>query len=148
MGDLVFPDVMPASKKNKKPLSSEHKAALAEGRQSGNAIRRYLEALEDNRPKRGRRRSPESIANRLAEVNDAIPTASPIKRLSLLQEKENLEKAQAAPADSVDLSTLEDEFVEAAAAYGERKGISYATWRAMGVPAPLLARAGITRSGS
>ena len=34
-------------------------------------------------------------------------------------------------------------FVEAAAPYGERKGISYKAWREVGVPAAVLKRAGI-----
>ena len=38
-------------------------------------------------------------------------------------------------------------FAEAARAYGERKGISYAAWRAAGVSPAALKRAGISRAG-
>lgn len=133
------------AKKTKKVMSSEHKAALAVGRQSGNAVRRYLEALESNRPKRGRKRTPDSIAARLKAVNEELASASAIKRLNLLQEKENLEAELATPTETIDLASLEKEFAAHAAAYGQSKGISYATWRAMGVPAPLLTQAGISR---
>src|ERR1700689_982496 len=45
----------------KTPMSQAHKEALAIGREEGRAVRRYLEALEAHRPKRGRKRSQETI---------------------------------------------------------------------------------------
>ena len=45
----------------------------------------------------------------------------------------------------VDLDELEESFVGVAKAYGERKGIAYATWRDVGVSAATLNRAGIGR---
>ncbi len=51
----------------------------------------------------------------------------------------------AAIADEPDMSAVEAGFVEHAASYGQRKGIQYVTWREAGVPAELLARAGISR---
>ena len=48
--------------------------------------------------------------------------------------------------EKVDLSGLEQEFVDAAAAYSARKGISYAAWRELGVEPGVLKRAGIPRS--
>ena len=45
----------------------------------------------------------------------------------------------------VDLSALEADFVKTAAKYAERKGISYAAWRELGVPADVLKKAGISR---
>ena len=48
----------------KGPMTDEHKAALAKGRNEGNAVRNYLEALRANKPKRGRKRTRESIAAR------------------------------------------------------------------------------------
>ena len=46
---------MPANKKGAPPMSAEHKAALAAGRQQGITVRKYLEALEAHKPKRGRK---------------------------------------------------------------------------------------------
>ena len=57
----------------------------------------------------------------------------------------NLEKALSAGDQRVDLGQLEREFVNAARPYGARKGISYAAWRAAGVDAEVLRKAGITR---
>ena len=38
-------------------MSAEHKAALAQGRSEGKAVRDYLDALRANKPKRGRKRT-------------------------------------------------------------------------------------------
>lgn len=135
------------AKRGPKELSSEHKAAMAAGRTEGRAVKKYLEALEQNKPKRGRKRSPESIATRLEKIDDTISMAEPVARLTLVQERMDLEKELAAMEDPVDLESLEDEFVEAAPGYSERKGITYAAWREVGVPAAVLKRAGITRGG-
>ena len=138
---------MPTKKATaKKPMSSEHKAALAEGREQGRAVRAYLEALESNHPKRGRKRTPESIEKRLAVIDGALADADPLKRVQLLQERLDLTDELAKLTDTTDLTMLEAGFVKAAAGYSERKGISYATWREVGVPAATLTAAGIKRS--
>lgn len=138
---------MANSAQKRTPMSDEHKAALAEGREQGRAVRRYLEALEAHRPRRGRKRTPESMKKRLQAVEDALPTADPLKRLHLIQERLDLQNALEANESRVDLDTLEKEFVAAAGPYSERKNISYSAWRELGVPGPVLAKAGITRSG-
>ncbi len=124
---------------------TEHKAALAEGRQQGRAVRRYLEALESQRPKRGRRRTPEGIQKRLADVDERLSTADPLSPLHLTQERMNLERELTAGDDNVDLEALEAEFVEAAREYGERKGITYQAWRQAGIEPRVLKAAGIGR---
>ena len=135
----------PKTKRTKTPMSNEHKEALALGREQGRAVRRYLEALEAHRPKRGRKRTPESMQKRLAAIEEKLPSADPLTRVQLIQERMDLETELASKQDAVDLSSLEDEFVNAAASYGERKGISYAAWREAGVDAAVLRRAGVTR---
>ena len=132
--------------RKKSKMSDEHKAALAEGRTQSRAVRLYLEALESARPKRGRKRTPESIEKRIAAITDALPAAGPVQKLELVQEKIDLEAELNGLGTDVDISELEDAFVDAAQAYGERKGISYAAWRAVGVPAAVLKRAGISRA--
>jgi hypothetical protein len=129
----------------RKEMTDEHKAALAEGRSQGRAVRSYLEALDAHRPKRGRKRTPESMRARLATIESTIDSADPMTRLQLVQERLDLAAAIAAAETTIDLSALEEGFVAAAAAYGERKGISYSAWREVGVPAAVLKRAGIGR---
>jgi uncharacterized protein YicC (UPF0701 family) len=129
-------------------MTDSHKAALAEGRSQGRAVRRYLEALEAHRPKRGRKRTPDSIRKRLERIESEIGDADPLKRLQLIQERLDLQDELAASETTVDISELEAEFVKAAKGYAERKSISYAAWRELGVPAATLKEAGIGRGSS
>ena len=55
-------------------MSDEHKAALAQGRSEGKAVRDYLEALRANKPKRGRKRTADSIKKRLAAIDAELRT--------------------------------------------------------------------------
>ena len=136
------------AQRKKRTVSNSHKAAMAQGRTESRAISAYLEALESHRPKRGRKRTPDSIDKRLASIDASLESASAVKRLSLIQERIDLLNERESLQAKVDLSGLEDDFVSTARSYGQRKGISYAAWRELGVSAPVLKRAGITRSAS
>jgi len=127
-------------------MSDEHKAALAAGRSMGRSVKRYLEALEANRPKRGRKRSPESIKKRLDAIDAQLAAADPVKRLSMVQERIDLLQEIETMNGAADLTAVEDDFVTVARDYSISKGISYAAWREIGVPAVVLKRAGISRS--
>jgi hypothetical protein len=126
-------------------MTDEHKAALAEGRSQGRAVRRYLEALEAHKPKRGRKRTADSIKKRLAKIETELPEADRLKSLHLVQERIDLENELAGMDETIDLTSLENDFVKAAAPYSQRRGISYAAWRTLGVPPNVLKRAGIGR---
>ena len=69
-----------------------------------------------------------------------------MQRLHLTQEKIDLTAKIEVAETIADISSLEDEFVNVASDYGETNGISYAAWRAVGVPAAILKRAGVSRS--
>ncbi len=129
-------------------MSSDHKAALAEGRQQSRAVRDYLEVLDTQRPKRGRKRTPETVQKRLEAIEAGLKDANPLSRLQLVQERMDLQAEREAMDSRVDLSAIEEAFVTAAQPYGERKGIRYAAWREVGVPADVLKRAGIRRSAT
>ena len=134
------------SKPRSRTMSSSHKAALAEGRNESRSVRVYLEALESQRPKRGRKRTPESVKRRLASVNAALPNADPLRRVQLVQEQMDLRNELDAMNNKVDLRKLEAEFIASAKNYSQRKGISYSAWRSVGVPPAVLKKAGISRS--
>ena len=138
---------MATSKRKKTPMTDAHKAALAEGRSQGRSVRRYLEALEAHKPKRGRKRTPESMKKRLDKIDLDYVNADQLKRLQLAQERLDLQSELAATEETVDLDALQKDFVAAAKPYGERKGITYAAWRQVGVPDAVLKQAGITRAG-
>ena len=136
-----------ATKSRKKtPMSSSHKAALAKGREEGRVVRQYLEALESTKPKRGRKRTPDSIRKRLATIDATLPEAEPLSRLHLVEERQRLQSELANQGKTVDLAALEKAFVKVARPYGERKGISYSAWRTVGVSASVLQQAKIPRT--
>ena len=127
-------------------MSDSHKEALAIGREQGRAIRRYLEALEANKPRRGRKRTPEGIQKRLAAIDERLANAGPLDRLHLRQERMDLEAELATAGEGgVDLGALEAEFIQAAGPYSQRKGITYDAWRAAGVEPRVLKAAGLGR---
>src|SRR3954447_11403314 len=130
----------------KTKMTDEHKQALAEGRELGRAVREYLEALEAHKPKRGRRRTSDSVKKRLATVETDLKKASALNRLTLLQERRDLEVELAGmQGGGPDVAGLEKEFVKVAKSYSEKKGITYGAWREFGVTPEVLKRAGITR---
>ena len=129
-------------------MSEEHKAALARGREEGRVVRRYLEALESSKPRRGRKRTPESIKKRLVAIDASLATVDPLSRLHLIEERQRLETELAHTGETVDMAALEKSFVKVARVYGERKGISYSAWRTVGVSASVLQQAKIPRSRS
>ena len=112
------------------------------------AIRDYLKALEQNAPQRGRKRTTESVGRQMATLEGELAGASITKRLGLIQQRIELEADLEAlsQAASVDLTALEAGFATYAAAYGGRRGISYAAWREIGVSSATLKSAGIRRS--
>jgi hypothetical protein len=136
---------MPARTK-KRSMSAEHKAALAEGRNLSRSVGRYLDALEAHKPKRGRKRTPDSVKKQLAAVQESLKTAGGARRLELIQQRRNLEVEVAGmSAGGPDLTALEKEFIKSAKNFSARKGITYGTWREFGVPPEVLRKAGITR---
>ena len=82
---------MPTKKSVKRSMSDDHKASLAQGRTEGRAVRDYLEALAAHAPKRGRRRTVESVDRRLAAIEDELGTADAVARLKLVQERRDLQ---------------------------------------------------------
>jgi uncharacterized protein YicC (UPF0701 family) len=135
-----------AKKGPKNPLTDEHKAAMAAGRTEGRAVREYLDALRSNKPKRGRKRTPDSITARLKKIDEEIAVADPLEELRLIQERRNLTEELETMSAGIDMTALEAEFVKVAKSYSQRQGISYATWREVGVEASVLKAAGISRA--
>ncbi|HEY7704731.1 MAG TPA: hypothetical protein VID03_07875 [Acidimicrobiia bacterium] len=128
-------------------MSAQHKAALVQGRTEARAIRAYLDALGSRKP--GRPVTPVSLENRIAALQAKIDDEdNALRRVTLLQSRIELERSLAEAETSIDLTELEAGFVESAAAYSERKGITYPAWRQAGVPASVLKEAGIPRTRS
>jgi hypothetical protein len=127
----------------KKPMSKEHKDKLAAARREGRTVGAFLDALENSRPRRGRR--VDASPQRLAQLETEIAAASGVRKLELVQQKLELERLSRSNGTETDLDELRKQFAKVAKQYGERKGISYAAWRQVGVPAEVLREAGISR---
>ena len=130
----------------KSQMTEDHKQALAIGRAEGRMVRAYLEALESSKPKRGRKRTKDSITRRLERLDDELEMADPLRRLQLTQERLDLQEELEQMDNGVDLAHLESEFARVAKGYAKRKGITYAAFRQIGVPAAVLKKAGISRA--
>ena len=81
-----------APKSKKRVVSDEHKAAMAAGRTEARAVKNYLDALELTRPKRGRKRTPDSINARLEKINAELAregdlAASQVHRFLILHKE-------------------------------------------------------------
>jgi hypothetical protein len=126
-------------------MSQAHKAALAQGRRESKAISNYLGAIESRRP--GRKVTRESLEARLAGIDERIAAEpNPLKRVELVQSKLDSQKALQLMGEAQNEADVEKGFVENAASYSERKGITYGAWREAGVPAAVLKKAGIART--
>jgi len=88
--------------------------------------------------------SKESLAKRMDKVNQKLDASdNPLEAVDLIQAKLDIERSLAELDNAVDMEALEAGFVEHAASYSERKGVSYTAWREFGVPAKVLRDAGI-----
>ena len=83
----------------------------------------------------------------LAKIEQQLADADPVKRLQLIQDRLDIQSELESSENKADLEGLEVDFVQTAKGYSERKGISYAAWRELGVDAAVLKKAGISRAG-
>ncbi|MEY3806275.1 MAG: hypothetical protein RIR69_1087 [Actinomycetota bacterium] len=126
-------------------MSTAHKKALANGRNEGRIIREYLEIVEATKPKRGRRRTPESIARRLTTINTELKTADAVTKVRLIQERLNLRRELSGMKSKNEVVAAETKFVKVARSFSARNDISYDAWREFGVTPAVLKKAGITK---
>lgn len=134
-----------AARRPARSLSADHKLALVAGREQSRVVRRYLEALNASRSER-RSGSPEAMATRIEAIDAQLAAAEPAVKIRLIQERMDLYAQLKALGDRGRLAELEQAFVAAAAAYSERKGISYEAWQQVGVDAAVLQQAGLAPS--
>jgi hypothetical protein len=127
-------------------MSAEHKAAIAQGRREAKAIKAYLEAISVPK-RRGRPMTPEGLEARIAELDDRIrDEGDPLARVDLYQARLDAQASLDQLSATVDVDALEAGFVEYAASYSTRKGITWPAWREAGVSAEVLRAAGIKRT--
>ena len=132
----------------KRAMSADHKQKLAQGRNESRVVSRYLEAVVAGKGKRGRKRTPESISLQITRIDKELEAASAIRKLELTQRRADLVLEKERLLARVDLTSVEKDFVKVAKSYAARNGISYASFRSLGVPADVLKKAGISRARS
>lgn len=107
-------------------------------------VSEYLNSLTNGsqRPAEHRYRNPEA---QLESIDHALAHGdlTPVERLELVQKRMDIQNYL---DNNVEDPSLEENFLKVAKSFGDRKGITYAAWREMGVPASLLKAAGIDRT--
>ena len=127
-------------------MTDDHKAALAQGRAEARAIKAYL-AVATTPKKRGRPVTRASLEDRIATLDKKAQIEDdPLARVELIQARIDAQRSLDDLGTAADLEALESGFVEYAAAYSDRKGITWTAWREAGVPAATLRRAGIKQT--
>jgi hypothetical protein len=76
-------------------------------------------------------------------IKKPSPAVAGRRAPSLIQTKLDIERSLSEVENAQDMDSLEAGFVENAASYSERKGVTYTAWREFGVPAKVLRSAGI-----
>jgi len=119
--------------------------AIQRGRRESEAVSAYIQAIDSGGYSKSR--GP-SLDARLQKLNDKLeaPGLTVAQRVILIQRRMDILMAMdAGPA--LDMPALEQGFVEVVQSFSERHGITYATWRAVGVPARVLREAGYSEAG-
>ncbi len=118
---------------------------MAKGRTEARHVGAYLDALEANKPRRGRQRTAATIQKQLTKVQSDLRGATGMKKLELVARRIELEAELDAKQTRSDLSGLRRNFVKYAASYARRKEIPKQAFREAGVPAADIRDAGIRR---
>ncbi len=128
-------------------MTTEHKEALARGRNQSRVVRRYLDSLSDKR--RGRPVDRQSLEAKIGRLQSRISEEANVTRsVELVQQRLDLEERLAGLKDSENGDSVEQDFVSIAGDYSQQRGISYEAWREAGVPAAVLRQAGVSRGSS
>lgn len=107
-------------------------------------VRRYLAALKEHPARRGRRRSPEKLKQRIADLSGPPPpNVDALDWLLQIQERLDLEAELRRLEVLPDIAELEQQFVAVGAAFAKRRGVTYAALRQAGVPTVVLRKAGL-----
>ena len=130
-----------------KQLTTEHKEAMAAGRAEGRAVKAYLDALAEHRPRRGRQRTADSIRQRLTVITGELGSAT---SLSMLAETRRLLDQQPAITwfrgyDRLD-PALGNDRVHLLSQAGVRQQLDYVDKPAAGTSQPVLTLPGSVES--
>lgn len=131
------------------PTKKKRSTQAQTGREQSTIVRKYLLALEELSQIQRTRQSVDRMQERLQRVDAKIEaTADPLQRLELVQQRNQLSDQIAKVGNGgINIEELEERFIAVAKDFGDRKGIQVPAWREVGVPAPVLRRAGYAIRG-
>lgn len=132
---------------NDRPRTNERRGSNDD---PARTVRRYLSAIDGEKPGRTSQRTSDTIASRITKVDELMVSSDPLTRLHLMQERIELhgELLRLNQGEGIDRAQLERQFIKVARSYSDRHGLSYAAWRQAGVDADVLDAAGIRRGRS
>lgn len=104
-------------------------------------VEKYLELLDAGGGSSSAK--PKEVERKLNQINKKLRSAKGVKRLNLLQQREDIARVRASAQRSL---AAEAEFVDLLAHYAEQTGTSYTTLREFGLSRELLVRAGVPRT--
>lgn len=117
----------------------------ADLRAEARAVKNYLESLQSGRGSQGT--NPARLKERLERAQTSLASETNVlRRAEIVQSIHDLEDAIKRSGRGGEGVDLEAEFVKYGARYSERKGLEWAAWRSMGVPAAVLTKAGVPRT--
>jgi hypothetical protein len=120
---------------------SERPRNAGERRAETAAVAAYLMAL---RAPKVPARSQATLEKRRAQIEQWIAEErSPIREVELRQQRLDIERQLGQIDQAARLPELEEAFVKVAASWAKRSGITAAALREVGVPARVLAKAGL-----
>lgn len=123
----------------KRRLSAAEREAIIEAKRQSQQISHYLRSLTGPRTI-----DPEVLAEKIVQAKELVGSTTGLKRLAAVQRQRDLERMKGGTGQS----QYEGEFIKYAKTYGEKNGIDYGSWRAVGVDAAVLKKAGISRTNA
>jgi hypothetical protein len=123
------------------PRKAERSTERGERRAETSAVAAYLTAL---RAPKVPARSRAKLEKRRTQIEGWIAEeSSPIREVELIQQRLDVDAQLAQIDQAARLPELQEAFVNVAASWAKRTGVSAAALREVGVPASVLRRAGL-----
>ena len=132
--------------KRRAPQKRVRRATVVDAKTEAQRISSYLRALAAKKTAKGPKADPKVLARRIEAARATVHASTGITQLTAVQNLRNLEKRANNPVMNGTFDALETGFIQVAKSYSDRRGIEYGAWRAVGVDAGVLKKAGISRA--
>lgn len=142
MASNKIPNEASGSDVQKRKIDPETKKAMAEGRERSRVVDLYVKALETHKfHKRFRTLDIKGIEDKIAQLDNEISRTAGVTKVLLTQSRRDLAKQLDTQGRAEEFEQLETTFISIAKQFSIERAISYETWRDIGVPVRILAKA-------